>query len=86
MHLQVIAKSFEEYFKAVYRNRPNVPEIQKQETRQAFFSGAHAMLQLMKSPAVVDTHEDTGVAFLESIEQELKDYKSQRVGGELSQN
>ena len=69
-----LQQSWQSYSKAVMPN--NAPPIQVQEMRRAFYAGATAMLDITKLLGEEDVSEETGVAALEALQQEIVDFLS----------
>jgi len=81
----IIKPLFDAYFASVYASA-NPPADQQREVRQAFYSGAHALLKVMQSPIIQDVPDDDGCELFLQIRAELETYAKQRIGSEMRQN
>ena len=60
----------------------DAPEVQRVETKRAFYAGASAMWNFMSLVSANDISEDEGVNMLSGFEQELVHFAEQVVKGE----
>jgi len=76
--MNTIAQQWELFSKFVMPN--DVPEIQRQEMRRAFYGGAESILRLQF--AIGDNSEDAGIAMIQGWYDECKLFAQQVAKGE----
>ncbi len=71
--LQSIKKEWESYEKAVLSN-PEIPDVQRKETRRAFYSGFLSMFSQLEQIGTPEVSEQAGEVHLNAIKAEIEQY------------
>ena len=82
MAAQIIQREWEGFINAIFDDPASVTEHQRSEMRLAFFGGAACLMSINGRIAEDSVSEESAVAVLESIRQELKAFQERLSMGE----